>query len=149
MAHGAIIYYYRFPCQAPFFQGQLLKINRGREYPSFQMCLMPFTSTIERGIEVTLIFIHKDKNALEGNFFHIVEIVIKCLQLFAPHLKGTVERKNLTQLHVQDFFLCRLLTHARNDIGTNFSSLYLNGFPRPTCYVASSIIGMCFKVLTT
>ena len=91
------------------------KIVRRKEYPSFLLWLVPF-NTAERGIEVSLIFIHKDNNAPEGNFFFsiilqlsksmdIVGTAIKCLQLFAPHFKYTVEliRKELSELPIQLF----------------------------------------------
>jgi len=91
------------------------KIVRGKQYPSFLLWLVPFR-TAEHGIEVSLIFIHKDSNALEGNFFFgiilqlsestdIVGMAIKCLQLFPLHFKSTVEiiRKELMQLPIQVF----------------------------------------------
>ena len=91
------------------------KIAHGKEYPSFLLWLVPFR-TAEHGIEVSLIFIHKDSNAPEGNFFlgimlqlsessDIVGMAIKCLQLFPLHFKSTVEiiRKELTQVPTQDF----------------------------------------------
>jgi hypothetical protein len=91
------------------------KIVRGKEYPSFLLWLVPFR-TVEHEIEVSLIFVHKDSNALEGNFFFgmmlqvsestdIVGMTIKCLQLFPLHFKSTVEiiRKELTQLPTHDF----------------------------------------------
>ena len=99
------------------FEGKELhhKIAHGKEYPSFLLWLVPFR-TAEHGIEVSLIFIHKDSNAPEGNFFlgimlqlsessDIVGMAIKCLQLFPLHFKSTVEiiRKELTHLPTQDF----------------------------------------------
>ncbi|PUZ68285.1 hypothetical protein GQ55_2G014000 [Panicum hallii var. hallii] len=99
------------------FAGEELrhKIVRGKEYPSFLLWLVPFR-TAEHGIEVSLIFIHRDSNAPENNFFlgvmlqisestDIVGIVVKCLQLFLPHFQPIVEaiRKELTRLPTQDF----------------------------------------------
>ncbi|CAN6196741.1 unnamed protein product [Urochloa humidicola] len=91
------------------------KIFRGNEYPSILLLLIPF-NTAEHGIEVSLMFIHKDRKALENNFSFgvmlqisestdIVGIVVQCLQLFPPHFLPIVEaiRKELTQLPTQDF----------------------------------------------
>jgi hypothetical protein len=95
-------------------KGLYYKIVRGKEYPSFLLWLVPFY-TGENGIEVTVIFIHKDNNAPEGNFFFnivlqlsestdIIGIAIKCSQLFAPHFVCVVEnvRNKLTQLTTQN-----------------------------------------------
>jgi hypothetical protein len=99
------------------FSGKELhhEIVRGKEHPSFLLSLVPFRTT-DHGIEVSLIFIHKDSNAPEGNFFFainlqlsestdIVGITIKCLQLIPPHFKSTVEiiRKEFTQLPIHLF----------------------------------------------
>jgi hypothetical protein len=91
------------------------KIVRGNEYPLFLLWLVPF-ATKEHGIEVCLVFIKKDRNTLEDNFFlgamlqisestDIVGTVVNCLQLFPPCFQPTVEtiKKELTQLPTQDF----------------------------------------------
>ncbi|KAL5198530.1 hypothetical protein ABZP36_002042 [Zizania latifolia] len=70
----------------------------------------------KRGVEVKLIFVHKDGSKPEDNFFlgmmlqltestNIVGTTIKCLQLFTPHFKSATEtiRRQLTQLPTQDF----------------------------------------------
>ena len=77
--------------------------------------VVPF-ATKEHGIEVCLVFIKKDRNTLEDNFFlgamlqisestDIVGTVVNCLQLFPPCFQPTVEtiKKELTQLPTQDF----------------------------------------------
>ncbi|OEL38555.1 hypothetical protein BAE44_0000426 [Dichanthelium oligosanthes] len=122
------------------------KIDRGKEYPSFLLCLMPF-STEERGIEVSLIFIHKDSSPPEGNYFFgiilqlsestdIVGIAIKCLQSFAPHFKATVEiiRKELTQQPIQDFSSVPFEYSSKKEYRGNFHILVSQWFrPDPLC----------------
>ncbi|KAL6647746.1 hypothetical protein ACP70R_015183 [Stipagrostis hirtigluma subsp. patula] len=91
------------------------KIVRGNENHPLMLLLLPF-STSERGIEVFLLFIQEDFNAPEVNFVFslrlqlsestdIIGIAVKCLQLFTPHFKSTVEviMKALAQLPTQDF----------------------------------------------
>ncbi|CAD6341732.1 unnamed protein product [Miscanthus lutarioriparius] len=91
------------------------KIVRGNEYPLFLLWLVPF-ATKEHGIKVCLVFIKKDRNTLEDNFFlgamlqisestDIVGTVVNCLQLFPPCFQPTVEtiKKELTQLPTLDF----------------------------------------------
>ena len=61
---------------------------------------MPFRGA-KHGTEASLVFVQKDSNAPENNFFSImlqllestdiVAITIKYLQLFAPHFKTVVE----------------------------------------------------------
>ncbi|XP_062188478.1 uncharacterized protein LOC133891752 [Phragmites australis] len=97
------------------FTGKKLqhKITRENKCPLF-LLWVPFI-TAEHGIEASLIFIRKDSNAPEANFYlsvmlqlsestDIVGVIIKCLQLFASHFKSTVEiiRNELTQLPTQD-----------------------------------------------
>uniref|UniRef100_A0A0D9WV15 Rx N-terminal domain-containing protein n=1 Tax=Leersia perrieri TaxID=77586 RepID=A0A0D9WV15_9ORYZ len=70
----------------------------------------------EQGVEAKLIFVYHDSSAPEDNFVlcvmlqlsestNILGTTIKCLQLFTPHFKSTIEtvRKKLTQLPTQDF----------------------------------------------
>jgi hypothetical protein len=95
-------------------KGLHYRVVRGKEYPSFLLWLVPYC-TAEHGIEVSLLLIHKDNNAPEGNLFYnivlqlsestdIVGIAITCLQLMAPHFKCEVEnvRNKLAQLPTQD-----------------------------------------------
>ena len=73
-------------------------INRG-EHLSF--LLQPF-SLPEHGMEGMLIFLLEDGNAPENNFFlslslrlsestNIVGVVIRCLELFTPHMSSIAE----------------------------------------------------------
>ena len=109
-------------CHMPFdslvknlFAGKELhhKIIRGIEYPSFQFSLVLFIIEVF-GMEVVLILIQNDGTP-NGNIYfritvrlsectYIVGIAIRCLQLFAPHLKCTVAniRNELIQLLAQD-----------------------------------------------
>jgi hypothetical protein len=111
-------------CHMPFnsfakhlFAGKELqhKIVHGNEYPSLLLWLVPFV-TEEHGIEACLVFIKKDRNTLEDEFFFsvilqlsestdIVGTAVKCLQLFPHHFQPTVDtiKKELTQLSTQDF----------------------------------------------
>ena len=99
-----------------FFSGKKLqhKIDQGNETTFFVLWL-PFI-TAEHGIEVSLVFIQKDVNAPENNFYFsimlqlsestdILGIAIKCLQLFTPLFKSKVEiiRNKIMQLPTQDF----------------------------------------------
>jgi hypothetical protein len=97
-------------CHMPFnsfvkhlFAGKELqhKIVRGNRHPLFLLWLMPFV-TEEHGIEACLVFIKKDINTLEDEFFFsvilqlsestdIVGIAVKCLQLFPHHFQPTVD----------------------------------------------------------
>ena len=109
-------------CHMPFdslvknlFAGKELhhKIIRGIEYPSFQFSLVLFIIEVF-GMEVVLILIQNDGTP-NGNIYfritvrlsectYIVGIAIRCLQLFAPHPKSTVEniRNELIHLLTQD-----------------------------------------------
>jgi hypothetical protein len=90
------------------------KIARGDEYPLFQLWLAPIRNPVH-GIDVNLIFIQYDGTP-EGNIclslgiqlsesIDIVGIAVKCLQLFAPHLKCKFENimNELIQLPNQHF----------------------------------------------
>ena len=89
------------------------KIVRGIEYPSFQFSLVPIISQVH-GIEAILVLIQNDGTPEGSIYFRItvqlsectdiVGIAIRCLQLFAPHIKCTVEniRNELIQLLPQD-----------------------------------------------
>uniref|UniRef100_A0A0A9DGV1 Uncharacterized protein n=1 Tax=Arundo donax TaxID=35708 RepID=A0A0A9DGV1_ARUDO len=98
------------------FTGKKLyhKVIRANKCPLFVLWA-PFI-TAGHGIEARLIFMQKDGNVPEDDFYlsvmlqlsestDIVGIVIKCLELFAPLFKSTVEtiRKELMQLPIQDF----------------------------------------------
>jgi len=100
------------------FAGKQLhhKIVRGSQQPLCQLWLIPY-STAEQGTEVDIIFIKKD-GTIEGNIFfsmivqlsestNIVGIAVRSLQLFAPHVKSTIENitEELTQLPTQDLSL--------------------------------------------
>ncbi|WVZ61670.1 LOW QUALITY PROTEIN: hypothetical protein U9M48_011508 [Paspalum notatum var. saurae] len=84
------------------------KIFRGNEYPLLQLWLLPKRIS-EHGIEANLVFIKKD--IYFGMVVQLSEstdifgIAVKSLQLFALHVKCTVEniRNDLTQLPTQDF----------------------------------------------
>uniref|UniRef100_K4A0M0 Rx N-terminal domain-containing protein n=2 Tax=Setaria TaxID=4554 RepID=K4A0M0_SETIT len=90
------------------------KIDGGNKYPLFLLSVVPCRNA-EHGIEASLMFIRKDGNAPENDFFltvmlqisestDIIGITIKCLQLYTLHFKSTVEsiRNELTQLPTQD-----------------------------------------------
>ncbi|CAO2189474.1 unnamed protein product [Urochloa humidicola] len=90
------------------------RIIRANKSPLF-LQLVPYT-TADYGIEARLIFIRKDSNASEDDFFlsvmlqlsestDIVGTAIKCLQLYGPLFKSKVEtiRKELMQLSTEDF----------------------------------------------
>ncbi|CAD6334411.1 unnamed protein product [Miscanthus lutarioriparius] len=85
----------------------------GAQHLSF--LLQPF-SLPEHGMEGMLIFLLEDGNAPENNFFlslslrlsestNIVGVVIRCLELFTPHMSSIAEtvKTKLTQLPTQDF----------------------------------------------
>ncbi|XP_062189348.1 uncharacterized protein LOC133892526 [Phragmites australis] len=121
------------------------KIVQGNEYPLFVLWLVPFRA--EHGIEAGLIFTRKDGNAPEDNFFlsvvlqlsestDIVGIVIKCLQLFPPHFKSTVEiiKKELTQLTTQDFSWVPYVDSCQKKHWDNVHSFSSQWFrPNPLC----------------
>ncbi|EES10033.1 uncharacterized protein LOC8062690 isoform X2 [Sorghum bicolor] len=78
------------------------------------LLLQPFT-TPKPGMEGNLIFLLEDANAPENNFFlslqlrlsesiDIVGVVVRCLNLFTPHLSSTTEtvKTKLTQVPTQD-----------------------------------------------
>jgi hypothetical protein len=122
------------------------KIVRGNEYPLFLLWLEPFFME-EHGIEACLVFIKKDRNALEDEFFFslilqlsestdIVGIAVKCLQLFPPHFQPTVDtiKKELIQLPTQDFSWVPYvdLWHRKHwDNLLNFSTQWFR--PNPLC----------------
>jgi len=121
------------------------KIIRGDEKPSFQLWLIPF-STEEYGTEAVLIFNQNDGTP-EGNIYFsiaiqlsestdIVGISIKCLQLFAPHFKCTVENiwKELTQLPTQCLSWVPYVYSSRKEHWNNLHSLASQWFrPNPLC----------------
>lgn len=92
------------------------KITCGNGYPLLQLWLSPYR-TAEHGTEASLVFIKKDCTTPAEGSIHfsmivqlsestdIVGIAVKSLQLFAPHVKHTVEsiRNELAQLPTQDF----------------------------------------------
>ncbi|CAL5077156.1 unnamed protein product [Urochloa decumbens] len=109
------------------FAGKALqhKIVQGNDYPLFLLWLVPFNTT-EHGTQANLMFTQKDDTSPEGNIYFsmtlqlsestdIVGITIKCLELFAPHFKCTIEkmRKELSQLPTQDLSWVPLPTSAQ------------------------------------
>ncbi|XP_062188487.1 uncharacterized protein LOC133891758 [Phragmites australis] len=130
------------------FAGEELhhKIVRGNEYPLFLLSVVPF-STAEHGIEASLIFIQKDSNAPENNFFlsvmlqlsestDIVGITIECLKLYSPHFKSTVEiiKKELTRLPMQDLSWVPYVDSCQRKHWDNLHSFSSQWFrPNPLC----------------
>ena len=124
------------------------KIVRGNEYPSFLIWFVPFNGA-KHGTEASLVFVQKDSNAPENNFFFsimlqisestdIVGITIKYLQLFAPHFKSVVEiiRRELTKLSIQDFSLpwVPFTDYCHSEHLDNFQSIGSQWFrPNPLC----------------
>ncbi|TVU42811.1 hypothetical protein EJB05_09234, partial [Eragrostis curvula] len=123
-----------------------LKFVNGNKCPLFELWLVP-NNTAEHGIVASLIFVQKDGNRPKGTIFFsvfiqlsettdIVGISIKCLNLFAPHLKCEVEniRKELTQLHTQNFFWVPSVNSCQREHWDNFFSLGSQWFrPNPFC----------------
>ncbi|KAL6848647.1 hypothetical protein ACP4OV_021230 [Aristida adscensionis] len=130
------------------FAGKKLhhKIIRGNEYPSFLLSVVPF-NTAEHGIEAGLLFVQKDDNVPENNFFltvmlqisestDIVGITIKCLQLYTPNFKSTVEiiRKELTELAAQDLSWVPYVDSWQKEHWDNLHSFSTQWFrPNPLC----------------
>ncbi|CAD6253325.1 unnamed protein product [Miscanthus lutarioriparius] len=105
------------PCRYLFFDPLIrhLLAGKGTKYclvsrgQHLSFLLQPF-SPPEHGMEVSLIFLLEDANAPENNFLlalnlqlskstNIVGVVVRCLHLFTPHLRSTVEtvKTKLTQ----------------------------------------------------
>ncbi|CAD6220437.1 unnamed protein product [Miscanthus lutarioriparius] len=110
------------------------------------LLLVPFT-TSEYGIEARLIFIQKDGNVGEDDFLltlmlqisestDIIGITMKCIELFAPLFKSTVEtiRKELMQLPIEDFsWVPNVDTHQKEQLN-NILSLGTQWLrPNPLC----------------
>jgi hypothetical protein len=130
------------------FAGNILhhKIVGENKYPLFLLSVFPFR-TAEHGIEASLMFIRKDVNAPENDFFltvmlqisestDIIGITIKCLQLYTLHFKSTVEsiRNELTQLPTQDFAWVPYADSCQKehwDKLNSFSTLWFR--PNPLC----------------
>jgi hypothetical protein len=127
------------------FAGKKLRhrISRGHGGSLFLLCLVPITTT-EHGIEATLSFIHQDSSAPEDNFVltailqvsestDIVGILIKCLQLFTPHFKSTIEiiRKQLTQLPIQDLSWVPYVDSCQCNLHSLISTQWFR--PNPLC----------------
>jgi hypothetical protein len=72
------------------------------------------------------------------------------LQLFAPHVKSTVENitKELTQLPTQDLSWVPFVYSYQKEHWVIFIALRLNGFAQ-ICYVASSMIDIVLNLLAT
>ncbi|CAL4906217.1 unnamed protein product [Urochloa decumbens] len=110
------------------------------------LLLVPFT-TSEYGIETRLIFIQKDGNVGEDDFLltlmlqisestDIVGITMKCLELFSPLFKSTVEtiRKELMQLPTQDFsWVPSVDTHQKKQLDNILSLCTQWHRPNPLC----------------
>ncbi|KAG0530441.1 hypothetical protein BDA96_05G186700 [Sorghum bicolor] len=113
------------------------------------LLLQPFT-TPKPGMEGNLIFLLEDVNAPENNFFlslqlrlsesiDIVGVVVRCLNLFTPHLSSTTEtvKTKLTQVPTQDL---SWVSHAYSALGcyaeehNNFHTVCSKWFrPNPLC----------------
>ncbi|GJN24362.1 hypothetical protein PR202_gb12099 [Eleusine coracana subsp. coracana] len=125
---------------------ELHHIVWGNGYPLFQLWLLPY-STAEHGKEARLIFIQKDGDRPEGNIYFsivlqlsestdIVGVAIKCLYLFAPHFKCTVEniRKELTQLYTQNCTWVPSIYLCQKEHWDNLHCLVSQLFrPNPLC----------------
>ncbi|KAF8731329.1 hypothetical protein HU200_016384 [Digitaria exilis] len=142
-------------CQMPInsmikhlFAGNELhhKISGGNKYPLVLLSIVPF-STTEHGIEASLVFIQKDNNAPENDFFlsvmlqisestDIIGIVLKCLQLYTLDFKSTVEiiKKKLTQLPTQDFSWVPYVDSCQKEHWDNLHRFSTQWFrPNPLC----------------
>ena len=121
------------------------RIIQPNKSPLF-LLLAPFT-TSQYGIEARLVIIQKDGNVGEDGFLltlmlqlsestDIVGIAMKCLQLFAPLFKSTVEtiRGKLMQLPTEDFsWVPNVDTHQKEHWDKIFS-LGTQWFrPNPLC----------------
>ncbi|TVU40682.1 hypothetical protein EJB05_14152, partial [Eragrostis curvula] len=120
-------------------------IVRVNECPLF-LLWTPFT-TAEYGIEASLIFLRRDANAPENCFLlcimlqlsestDIVGIAIKCLQLFAPLFKSTIETitNELMQLPTRDFSWVPYVDSDQKKHWDNLHSFGTQWFrPNPLC----------------
>ncbi|WVZ61669.1 hypothetical protein U9M48_011507 [Paspalum notatum var. saurae] len=115
------------------------KIFRGNEYPLLQLWLLP-KRTSEHGIEANLVFLKKD--IYFGMIVQLSEstdifgIAVKSLQLFAPHVKCTVEniRNDLTQLPTQDFSWVPSVYSYQREHWDNLHRIGSQWFrPNPSC----------------
>uniref|UniRef100_K3ZSR7 Rx N-terminal domain-containing protein n=1 Tax=Setaria italica TaxID=4555 RepID=K3ZSR7_SETIT len=124
-----------------FFAGKKLqhKIDQGNG-SSFFILWLPFI-TAEHRVEVSLVFIQKDGNAPENNFYFsimlqlsestdIVGIAMKCLQLFTPLFKSKVEviRNKIMKLPAQDFSWVPFVDSRQKE---HWDNLWLR--PDPSC----------------
>ncbi|XP_062183350.1 uncharacterized protein LOC133887419 [Phragmites australis] len=117
---------------------------RGDQHLSF--FLKPF-SPPEHGIEGSLKFSFEDGNAPENNFLlglhfrlsestDIVGVVVRCLQLFTPHLRSTSEtvKTTLTQLPTQDFYWAPYIDSSLKKHWNNLHNIFCKWFrPDPLC----------------
>ncbi|WVZ61686.1 hypothetical protein U9M48_011520 [Paspalum notatum var. saurae] len=133
------------------------KVIRGKGYPSFLLLqVVPFHSA-EHGIEASMVFIHKDGNAPENDFFlsvilqvsestDIIGTAIKCLQLYTHHFEPTVEiiRKELTQLPTQDFSWVPYVDSRQKKHWENLHNFSTQWFrPNPLCCKQHNQHGLC------
>ncbi|WVZ61671.1 hypothetical protein U9M48_011508 [Paspalum notatum var. saurae] len=117
---------------------------------------IPFI-TAEHGIEGSLLFMQRDSNVLEDNFFlsimlqlsestDIVGVAVKCLQLFDPLFKSTVEniRKKLLQLPTQDLPWVPYVDSHQKERWDNLHSFGTRWFrPNPLCCKQGDLHGTC------
>jgi hypothetical protein len=136
------------PLTRHLLTGKILqnKINRGNTRTLF-LLWVPFIAK-EHGIEASLVFMLKDGNVPEDNFFlsvilqisegtDIVGIVFKCLQLFVPLFnKSRVEkiRNELMQLPIQDLSWVPYVQSHQKEHWDTLLSLGTQWFrPNPLC----------------
>jgi hypothetical protein len=135
------------PFNKNFFSGKKMqhKIDQGNE-STFFILWLPFI-TAEHKVEVTLIFIQKDDNAPENNFYFsimlqlsestdIVGIAMKCLQLFTPLFKSKVEiiRNKIMKLPTQDFSWVPFVDSRQKEHWDNLAGCVSQWLrPNPSC----------------
>jgi hypothetical protein len=106
------------------------RIIGGNKNPSFQLLLVPFSTEVY-GTEASLVVIQNEGTRTpEGNIYFsitvqlsectdIVGIAIKCLMLFAPHFKCTVEKikKEISQLLTEDLsWMPSIYSHKKEHV---------------------------------
>ncbi|CAN6196742.1 unnamed protein product [Urochloa humidicola] len=132
------------------------KFNRGDACTLF-LLWVPFI-TEDHGIEASLIFLLKNGNNVpEDNFFlsvmlqisestDIVGIVVKCLRLFEPLFRSTVEniRKELMQLPTQDFSWVTYVDSHQKEHWDSLHSFGTQWFrPNPLCCKQRDLHEVC------
>nr|CAB3491912.1 unnamed protein product [Digitaria exilis] len=144
-------------CRSVFFDGALVRhllegkgtkycFVSGRQHLSF--VLQPFIPP-ERGMQATLLLLLQDSNSPENNFqftlslrisesTNIVGSVVRCLELFKPHLSSATEvvKTKLTQLPTQDFpwIPDAHSVYGRDEPGDNLEIIFSKWVrPNPLC----------------